>query len=118
MHDLGIALKSTRLEDALGHLGIRGQVTGTQVDPDEEIESLAVSAGLRSRRVLLSSSWWRGVGTPMLARVADRRRNPRSTDPAQPDVSGWVALVPRFFGGYGVGANDPGDARALPADLA
>ncbi len=117
MHDVGIALKSTRLEDALGHLGIRGQVTGTEVDPDEEIESLAVSAGLRSRRVLLSSSWWRGVGTPMLARVADRRRNPRSTDPAHPDVSGWVALVPRFFGGYRVVAKHPDDASALSWNL-
>src|SRR5204863_7155321 len=46
----------------------------------------------------------------MLARVSDRRREPRPAD-AGPDETGWVAIVPGAFGGYRILALAPGERK-------
>ena len=98
MHDLGIAFRTTRLPDALALLGIRAEDSGI-ADPNEAVEAAAQSSGLRSRRVLLDSGWWKGAGAPMIARAADRRREARPAD-LSPEETGWIAIAPRFMGGY------------------
>jgi len=97
-HDLGIAFRTTRLPDALSLLGIRAGDSGI-ADPVEAVEVAAQSCGLRARRVLLESGWWKSAGTPMVARVSDRRREVRPAD-VSPEETGWIAIVPRFMGGY------------------
>jgi ATP-binding cassette subfamily C protein len=112
-YDIGIAFKSGTLPDALAQLGIPSPGPAAETDFEPSIDAAARAAGLRSRKVLMSAHAWRSSGAPMLARVADRRRNPRPTDGSSPDAAGWVALVPRFFGGYRIVAKDPQGARAL-----
>jgi hypothetical protein len=43
-------------------------------DASDAIEELALASGMRSRRVILDAGWWKHAATPMIARVADRRR--------------------------------------------
>jgi ATP-binding cassette subfamily C protein len=74
-------------------------------DALDAIEELALASGLRCRRVILDAGWWKQAATPMLARVADRRRAPRADDDAQYNAAaaagtGWVALIPQRTGGY------------------
>jgi NHLM bacteriocin system ABC transporter ATP-binding protein len=75
------------------------------------VEELALDAGLRSRRVLLDAQWWKQAATPMVARVADRRRAARAeapqASPSGADGTGWVALLPRRQGGYRLRAVSP-----------
>ena len=54
----------------------------------------------------------------MLARVSDRRRQPRPAEATNPDETGWIAVVPRFLGGYRVlaAALKAGDAIAWKVD--
>ena len=70
----------------------------------DAVEELALGTGLRSRRIILDNRWWEQAATPMLARVADRRRVNRGEQPPQsPSLAagtGWVALLPRRRGGY------------------
>jgi ATP-binding cassette subfamily C protein len=96
-HDPGIAFKTMTIDTALRLLKVvRGQGPGA---PVESIEEAAKAAGLRARRVLLETGWWKTEGGPMLARIADRRGAARAGD-AAPEATGWVAIVPRFFRGY------------------
>ncbi len=111
MNDLGIAYRTTRLADALALLGIRSDEALLD-NASEAIEAAAGSSGLRSRRVLLESGWWRRAGAPMLARVSDRRRIPRS-EGTNPEETGWIAVIPRFFGGYRVLAAGSGTGEAV-----
>jgi ATP-binding cassette subfamily C protein len=71
-------------------------------DPTEVLEDLAGRAGMRARRVLLDARWWRQAGGPMIARVVERRRLPRTRPPKlSPELAagtGWVALVPDLTG--------------------
>jgi ATP-binding cassette subfamily C protein len=90
--DLGLAFKSNREEDARRLLAV-----------DDE--------RFRSRRVMLDRDWWRGMGTPMLARIAERRRAPRTGGAS--DETGWVALIPRLAGGYRAAFRHPDDARIV-----
>ena len=113
MADPGVAFRSTTLSGALsilaGPLGVR-RVAQTHDANDEAtaIEESALAHGLRSRRVLLDGRWWAEGGTPMLARVAERRQMPRETDAAAvAGATGWVALVPRPLAGYRMVALDP-----------
>jgi ATP-binding cassette subfamily C protein len=93
MHDLGIAFQTT---------GVAGAMRLLAIDAAASLEAADLEAGhagsLRARRVLLATGWWRSLGAAMLARAADRRQSPRPGDAA--DVRGWIALVPRFLGGY------------------
>jgi ATP-binding cassette subfamily C protein len=83
---------------------------------EEAIESSAIRSGQRSRRVLLTASGWKRSGGPMLARVADRRSTPRPAE-GNAEATGWVALVPRFFGGYRIVAPRPdGPPLTWPLD--
>ena len=100
MPDLFIAFQASTLDDALGLLGLARTDAAPLTNVEEMIESSALRSGQRSRRVVLTASGWRRSGGPMLARVADRRSAPRPAEGNAPEVTGWVALVPRFFGGY------------------
>ena len=75
-----------------------------QEEAVDAIEELALGAGMRSRRIILDNGWWKQAATPMIARVADRRRVKRGEEPPQsPSLAagtGWVALLPRAGGGY------------------
>jgi len=106
IHDPGIAFRSTRASQALAFLGISTGLTGG-ADAAEAIEDAVAECGLRSRRVILDASWWRSAGAPMLARLSDRRRTPRPADGSDAAEKGWVALIPRFFGGYRIRAASP-----------
>ena len=121
MSDPGLALKCTSLEVAwrLVHPGA-ACASPPGAAPDLAIETLANAAGLRSRRVKLDGAWWRDAAEPMLARVADRRSVPRGEEPAGDAGTGWVALVPRAAGGYGMRAAFPDDASVVewPLDAA
>jgi NHLM bacteriocin system ABC transporter ATP-binding protein len=80
-------------------------------DASDAIEELALAAGMRSRRVILDAGWWKHAATPMIARVADRRRVARQ-DEATFSASasagtGWVALLPQRTGGYRMRAPYP-----------
>ena len=116
MGDPGISLKCATLLAAwrlLGHSGTdRGLPPGSRPGPPatlpeeavDAVEELALTAGMRSRRVILDTRWWKQAATPMLARVADRRRVQRGEEPPQsPSLAagtGWVALLPQARGGY------------------
>jgi NHLM bacteriocin system ABC transporter ATP-binding protein len=71
---------------------------------DDAVEELALAGGMRSRRVLLDQGWWKQAAVPMIARVADRRREPRGDEAPQSAAlaagTGWVALVPAADGAY------------------
>ena len=82
------------------------------VEAIDAVEELALGAGMRSRRVLLDAGWWKQSATPMIARVADRRRAAREdAPPVNPSAAagtGWVALLPRPRGGYRICAASAG----------
>ncbi|MBK6981326.1 MAG: hypothetical protein IPH30_07390 [Betaproteobacteria bacterium] len=112
MADPGLAFRSTTLPGALslvaGPLGVEGRAPATDItDEALAVEDAATSIGLRSRRVLLDGRWWAEGGTPMLARVAERRRVAREYDAAPDGTTGWVALIPKPFTGYHMVALDP-----------
>ena len=73
-------------------------------DPILLVEELALSGGMRSRRILLDAGWWKQAAAPMLARVADRRSAAREEESVPgappPEATGWVALLPGAVGGY------------------
>jgi len=79
--------------------------------PEDAAEELALTVGMRSRRVMLDAGWWKQAAEPMLARVADRRGTAREDDPVPgPSASagtGWVALLPQRAGGYRMRAAYP-----------
>ncbi len=111
MADPGVAFRSTTLPGALsllaGPLGASGEAQA-QSHPDEPaaVEEAVAGMGLRSRRVLLDGRWWAEGGTPLLARLAERRQVPRESDAAA-GATGWVALVPLPLAGYRLRALDP-----------
>ncbi len=112
MADPGVAFRSTTLAGALSLLAKPLGVGGQPPPPESADESLAVeesatAIGLRSRRVLLDGRWWLEGGTPMLARLAERRQTPRADDAAQAGTTGWVALAPKTLTGYRMLAIDP-----------
>ncbi|HUP97362.1 MAG TPA: ATP-binding cassette domain-containing protein [Usitatibacter sp.] len=84
---------------------------------EDAVEELALDTGMRSRRVLLDGGWWKQAATPMLARVADRRRVQRGEEPPQSAAlasgTGWVALVPRAHGGYRMLAAYPDESTVV-----
>jgi ATP-binding cassette subfamily C protein len=107
MSDPGHALKSGTITAAWGLLfGKGGQLSPFALPEDatEAVEELALGAGMRSRRVILDARWWQQAATPMLARVADRRRESRPGAPTQSASftagTGWVALLPAADGSY------------------
>jgi ABC-type bacteriocin/lantibiotic exporter with double-glycine peptidase domain len=74
-------------------------------DALDAIEELALGSGMRTRRVILDAGWWKQAATPMIARVADRRRVARAEDEPQYNAAaaagtGWVTLIPQRTGGY------------------
>ncbi|MGE5615995.1 MAG: ABC transporter transmembrane domain-containing protein, partial [Bacillota bacterium] len=102
--DPGIAFKATTIESALRLLKVVRQARPAA--PIESIEDAAKAAGMRARRVLLETDWWKTEGGPMLARIADRRSVVRPGD-AVSELTGWVAILPRFFRGYILVAEAP-----------
>jgi ATP-binding cassette subfamily C protein len=118
MSDPGLALAASTLPAAFAILapgtdslfrtvedsGERNKESVPGVEAIEAVEELALGAGMRSRRVLLDAGWWKQSATPMIARVADRRRAAREdAPPVNPSAAagtGWVALLPRPRGGY------------------
>ncbi len=113
MADPGLAFRSTTLAGALSLLAGKADAGSEATPPaiaDEvlAVEDAATTIGLRSRRVLLDGRWWAEGGTPMLAKVAERRRAVRENDAAQGGATGWVALVPKPLSGFHMVALDPG----------
>jgi ATP-binding cassette subfamily C protein len=103
--DPSIAFRATTLTGALALVagGRPVQAEPVAADATDElhaVEQAAGALGLRARRVLLDGRWWVEGGTPMLARVADRRNTPREAQAALATATGWVALLPRRFSGY------------------
>ena len=96
MNDPGLSLKATTLTAAWTLLGYAASTSRSEGEAADAIEDLATAQGLRSRRVLLDGGWWRHAGSPMIARVSDRRRIPRgpasAASPARNAGTGWVAL--------------------------
>jgi NHLM bacteriocin system ABC transporter ATP-binding protein len=126
--DPGVAFRSMTLETALQLVAPALEVEftalshnpGTAATGDdgviEVVETLGMAAGLRSRRVLLDPRWWRAAGTPMVGRLAERRRASRDALPdSRPRASntGWVALVPHPYEGYVMRAIDPETAAVV-----
>ena len=112
MADPGLAFRSTNLPGALtllaGPMGVHGEAPMPDIaDEALAVEEAATAIGLRSRRVLLDGRWWSEGGTPMLVRVAERRRVVRENDASQTGATGWVALIPRPLTGYRMVALDP-----------
>ena len=108
MADPGLSLQATTLEAAWrllpGRLGIAATFDGSDetLEAADAIEEMAAQAHHRSRRILLDADWWRHPGSPMIARVSERRRVARGATPiASPSLAhgtGWVALVPALHG--------------------
>lgn len=120
--DPGLSHQATTLEAALGLLApaLRVDLAGgldASVEAADAIESAALPAGLRPRRVILDAGWWREPGLPMIARVAERRRVARGPTPApNPSLAagnGWVALVAHPYDGYRMRAIDPAAGSAV-----
>ncbi len=130
MFDPGLSHKSTTLDAAWRLLvkETRGQtpisvdgVNSAEIgvsprfseDAAEVLEELAGNAGVRSRRVLLDARWWCQAGGPMIARVVERRRLPRTRPPRlSPELmagTGWVALVPDLTGYRMRATNEEGE---------
>ena len=118
MNDPGISFKCATLPVAWKLLGFGDRpLSPLSVNPElpedaaDAAEELALSAGMRSRRVILDAGWWKQAAEPMLARVADRRGTAREDDPVPgPSASagtGWVALLPERAGGYRMRAAYP-----------
>jgi ATP-binding cassette subfamily C protein len=116
--DPGVSFRSTPLEAALGLLApTLGVAFGpaqarAEVAEDDVIERAAESAGVRARRVILDTRWWKHAGAPMLARLSERRRRPRD-EATETRGRGWVALVPHPYDGYRMRAIDPADGTVL-----
>jgi NHLM bacteriocin system ABC transporter ATP-binding protein len=116
--DPGVSFRSTSLEDALRLLGpsvradFRDVALEAAVDDTAAIERAAEDAGVRARRVILDTRWWKHAGAPMIARLAERRRQPRG-DGDEPRGRGWVALVPHPYDGYRMRAIDPADGAVI-----
>ncbi len=111
MTDPGLSYRATSLHGALGLLApaLGAAAPGGEAATGEDaraVEDQALAMGLRSRPVLLDGRWWREGATPLLARVAERRRAPRADEPAVPGGTGWVALLPRGLAGYRMVALD------------
>ncbi|HZZ95031.1 MAG TPA: ABC transporter transmembrane domain-containing protein [Usitatibacter sp.] len=112
--DPGISFRSMTLEAAWSllaqPLGVPAREPGAiavqEDDAAEVIEGIAEAVGLRARRVILDTRWWRHAGAPMLARLSERRRKPREDD-SEDAMRGWVALVPHPHDGYRMRALDP-----------
>ena len=110
MTDPGVSFHCATLATAWPLLGKNGVRHHFSVQPAEQqavsdtVEELALSAGMRSRRILLDPGWWKQAAVPMLARVADRRSAAREDETAPdaplPGTTGWVALLPAAVGGY------------------
>ena len=109
MGDPGISLKCATLLAAWRLLKPDSHAPGVPpvveaVEAVDAVEELALAAGMRSRRIILDNGWWKQASTPMLARVADRRRVVRGEEPPQsPSLAagtGWVALMPQPRGGF------------------
>ena len=106
--DPGIAFRTTTLADALrlleAGLGASFHAPAEPaIGPEsgESVDSIASASGLRARRVLLDAGWRRRSGGPMLARLAERRQAARPGEsPGDQGAYGWIALLPRRFGGY------------------
>ncbi len=118
MTDPGVAFRSTALGDALallaGPVGARGTPAVPETDDEAlAVEQAALAMGLRSRRVLLDGRWWAEGGTPMLARMAERRQVAREGDLSLVGRTGWVALVPRPLAGYRMVVLDPAGGPPL-----
>jgi ATP-binding cassette subfamily C protein len=111
--DPGLSFRATTLEAAMGllgnELGVKFHPT-TATDDADVVETMSVAAGLRSRRVLLDTQWWKTAGMPMIGRLAERRREPRDTEPRP---TGWVTLVPTPYQGYYMRAIDPEDGEEI-----
>jgi len=105
MADPGLPLKATTLGAAWKLLSFGIPAPAEMTTPEEIVEELALAAGRRSRRVILGANWWRQVGGPMIARVAERRRVPRGPEAPAAAGTGWVALIPDL-GGYRMRATD------------
>jgi ATP-binding cassette subfamily C protein len=111
MADPGLSLKHTTIEEAWRlATGRRAEAPGKLDEAADAIETMALSGGMRSRRVILDARWWTQAGGVMVARVEERRRAPRGPTPmvANPSAAagtGWVALVPSL-GGYTMRALD------------
>jgi ATP-binding cassette subfamily C protein len=125
--DPAIAFHATTLSAALALIAgetaeAQEPVASGAADELHVVEETAAARGLRARRVLLDGRWWEEGGTPMLARVADRRNAPGEEVVPPESTTGWVALLPRAFAGYRIMALDaPGGAPveiALDEDLA
>jgi ATP-binding cassette subfamily C protein len=118
--DPGISFRSMTLEAAWALLAAPLRIDRPVAPPmpvrddhlGEAVEALADAAGLRTRRVILDTRWWKHAGAPMLARLAERRRKPRGDTP-EDDVRGWVALVPHPYDGYRMRAVDPHDGSVV-----
>lgn len=102
MTDPGLAFRTTGLAEAMALVAARVMAKGEspRALPDDEtaaVEESALALGLRARRVLLDGRWWAHGGMTMLARLSERRRQPREGEP--PGLRGWAMLVPGA-GGY------------------
>jgi ATP-binding cassette subfamily C protein len=105
--DPGLSFQATTLEAAMGLLENVLDVKFHPAPPSDDadvVETMSVAAGLRSRRVILDTQWWKTAGMPMIGRLAERRREPRDRE-TRP--TGWVALVPHPYQGYHLRAIDP-----------
>jgi hypothetical protein len=90
--DPGLSFRATTLEAAMGLLeGVLGVAfkPAAASDDAEVVESKSLAAGLRSRRVLLDTHWWKTAGTPMIGRLTERRREPRGEEPRLTAGSRW-----------------------------
>jgi NHLM bacteriocin system ABC transporter ATP-binding protein len=135
MSDPGLAFASSTLPAAFALLapgtdslfrkmedsGERNKESVPGVEAIDAVEELALGVGMRSRRVLLDAGWWKQSATPMIARVADRRRAARGdAPPVNPSAAagtGWVALLPRPRGGYRIcAARADGSTVEWPMD--
>ncbi|HEX4331309.1 MAG TPA: ATP-binding cassette domain-containing protein [Usitatibacter sp.] len=111
MADPGLSLKHTTIEEAWRLAsGRRAEAPGKLDEAGDAVETMALGAGMRSRRVILDARWWTQAGGVMMARVEERRRAPRGASTPAPSPSsaggtGWVALVP-YIGGYRMRALD------------
>jgi ATP-binding cassette subfamily C protein len=111
--DPGLSFRATTLEAALGLLeGVLGVKfpPAPASDDTDAVETASHAAGLRSRRVILDTQWWKTAGMPMIGRLAERRREPRDRE-TRP--TGWVALVPHPFQGYSLRAVDPANGAVV-----
>jgi NHLM bacteriocin system ABC transporter ATP-binding protein len=118
MADPGLAFRFTKIPDVLSLLaapmGVREQVPLPEVaDEALAVEEAATAIGLRSRRVLLDGHWWAEAGTPMLARLVDRRQVAREDSAVPFGSTGWVMLIPNRLSGYRMAAIDPEGGRPL-----